>query len=242
MTESEMPGDDSDGRQVAEAGEAAGAGEAGLGVRSAGPHSLHPTASKILEAARKVLLERGHQGMTLQAIAAEAEVNKAGVWYYFGGKEPLVLALLEDITVGESLHFGTLQSADAGLEERVDLLIGTEEELRARVRRFRAIYELLPEASRDEELRKHLMTYYRAWYEWAAAVLAPAVDASGPDRPEPGGGAPKSAELGQFASLLLDGIIMQVVVGAGEFNLTAALANARRALLQAARDAAGERA
>jgi AcrR family transcriptional regulator len=199
-------------------------------VRSAGPHNLHPTASKILEAAREVLLERGHQGLTLQAIAAEAGVNKAGVWYYFGGKEPLVFALLEDITVGESLHFGTLQSADAGLEERVDLLIGTEEELRARVRRFRAIYELLPEASRDEELRKHLMTYYRAWYEWAAAVLAPAVDAT------------KSAELGQFASLLLDGIIMQVVVGTAEFDLAAALANARRALLQAARDGAGGRA
>jgi AcrR family transcriptional regulator len=222
-----MPSEDDHAAQQALA---EGASDAGLGVRSAGPHNLHPTASKILEAAREVLLERGHQGLTLQAIAAEAGVNKAGVWYYFGGKEPLVFALLEDITVGESLHFGTLQSADAGLEERVDLLIGTEEELRARVRRFRAIYELLPEASRDEELRKHLMTYYRAWYEWAAAVLAPAVDAT------------KSAELGQFASLLLDGIIMQVVVGTAEFDLAAALANARRALLQAARDGAGEQA
>jgi len=71
-------------------------GAAGFGVRSAGPHDLHPTARKILEAARKVLLERGYQAMTLQAIADQAQVNKAGVWYYFGGKQQLVFALLED--------------------------------------------------------------------------------------------------------------------------------------------------
>lgn len=202
--------------------------DAGLGVRSAGPHDLHPTAQKILEAARKVLLERGYQGMTLQAIAAEAQVNKSGVWYYFGGKQQLVFALLQDITVGESLNFGTLPDESAGLNERVDLLVGTEEELRARVRRFRAIYELLPEASRDEDLRRHLMTYYRSWYAWATAVLAPVL-------------AEEAATVGQFASVLLDGIIMQTVIGAPEFDLTVALAGARRSLLAEA-EAASTRA
>jgi AcrR family transcriptional regulator len=202
--------------------------DAGLGVHSAGPHSLHPTARKILEAARAILLERGYQGMTLQAIADEAQVNKAGVWYYFGGKQQLVFALLEDITVGESHNFGSFPPDGATLEERVSLLIGTEDELRARVRRFRAIYELLPEASRDKELGRQLRLYYEGWYGWAAAVLAPAVDDGG------GGELLPSVTLGQFASLLLDGIIMQTVVGAPGFDLTAALARARRSLLTAA--------
>ena len=210
----------------------AGAVGAGFGVRSAGPHALHPTARKILEAARAILLERGYQGMTLQAIADEARVNKAGVWYYFGGKQQLVFALLEDIMIGESLHFGTFPPAEATLEERVDLLVGTEEELRDRVRRFRAIYELLPETSRDADLHLQLMSYYRSWYEWAAAVLAPATDV-GADA-----GTPRSAALSQFASLLLDGIIMQMVVDAPGFDLPAALANARRSLLLAAQAAA----
>jgi AcrR family transcriptional regulator len=212
----------------------AAAAAAGLGVRSAGPHALHPTAHKILEAARKVLLERGYQAMTLQAIADEAQVNKAGVWYYFGGKQQLVFALLEDITVGESQHFGTLPSEDATLEERVSLLIGSEDELRDRVRRFRAIYELLPETSRDEDLRRQLRLYYDGWYEWAAVVLAPAVDAPDAGAATDGGGVPLSATLAQFASLLLDGIIMQMAVGAAGFDLTTALANVRRALLTAA--------
>ena len=166
--------------------------------------------------------------MTLQAIADEARVNKAGVWYYFGGKQQLVFALLEDIMIGESLHFGTFPTEEATLEERVDLLVGTEDELRDRVRRFRAIYELLPETSRDDDLHRQLMSYYRSWYEWAAAVLAPVTDGGGE------AGAPVSATLSQFASLLLDGIIMQMVVDAPGFELSAALANARRALLTAA--------
>ena len=104
---------------------AAGGEDAGLGVRSSVPPTLHPTAQKILAAARKILTERGYQSMTLQAISAEAQVNKAGVWYYFGGKQQLVLALLEDVTIRESLHFGTMPPEGATLAERVDLIVGT---------------------------------------------------------------------------------------------------------------------
>ena len=128
--------------------------DAGLGVHSPVPHALHPTAQKILAAARKILTERGYQGMTLQAISAEAQVNKAGVWYYFGGKQQLVLAVLEDVFVRESLHFGTMPPADASLAARVDLIIGSTRQIRDRVRRFRAFYELLPEAARDAELHR----------------------------------------------------------------------------------------
>jgi hypothetical protein len=60
------------------------------------------------------------------------------------------------------------------------------------------------------------MTYYEGWYAWANEVLAPA-------------GAP--ATIGQFASILLDGIFMQMVVAAPGFDLEAALKQARRTLV-----------
>ncbi len=55
--------------------------EEALGVRSPVPPQLHPTAQKILAAALKILTQRGYQALTLQAISAEARVNKSGVWY-----------------------------------------------------------------------------------------------------------------------------------------------------------------
>jgi AcrR family transcriptional regulator len=185
---------------------------------------LHPTAKKILVAAERIVTERGYHGLTLQAIAAESGENKAGVWYYFGGKEQLVLALLEDVAVAESHHFGARPAADATLEERIDLIVGSADQVNERVKRFAAFYELLPEASRDAELREHLMAYYQGWYAWANEVLTP----PGKDRETH---ARTSATIGQFASILLDGIFMQMVVAAPDFDLEAALRDARRTLM-----------
>ena len=185
-------------------------------TRSPMSRRLHPTAKKILGAAKRILTERGYQGLTLQAISNAAGVNKAGVWYYFGGKEQLMLALLEEVAVTESHHFGARPAADATLDERIDLIVGSADQVEERVERFAAFYELLPEASRDAELRAHLMTYYQGWYSWASEVLTPTgMDSETRSR--------RSATVGQFASILLDGIFMQMVVAAPDFDLEAAL-------------------
>lgn len=142
-----------------------------------------------------------------------------------------MLALLEDATVRESTHFGTMPPEGATLAERVRLIIGSVDQLKDRVRRFRVFYELLPETSRDAGLREHLMAYYRSWYDWAGEVLAQATaDTS----------ARRADALGQFASVVLDGIIVQMMVGAPGFDLEAALDHARRSLLLAAGGTAGE--
>jgi hypothetical protein len=91
------------------------------------------------------------------------------------------------------------------------------------VARFAAFYELLPEASRDAQLHEHLMGYYEGWYAWAGEVLEPAgADSEAAPR--------NSTGVGQFASILLDGIFMQMVVAAPGFDLEAALRDARRTL------------
>ena len=195
----------------------------GLGVRSPFPHERHPTAQKIMAAAMHVLAERGYQGMTLQAISTEAHVNKAGVWYYFGGKQQLVQALLEDILIRQSSIFGAMPPASATLAQRVDLIVGSASQVGERVGRFAAFYELLPQASRDADLHEHLMGIYQAWYDWTAEVLSPPIGRSATSDPP-------SATLAQFASILLDGIFLQMVVAAPGFNLEAALDHARLAL------------
>ena len=218
----------------------------GPGARSPISHQLHPTAQKILAAAKRILAERGYRGLTLQAISAEAHVNKSGVWYYFGGKQQLVLALLDDVAIRESHHFGTPPPAGATLADRVYLIVGSAEQVGERVQRYAAFYQLLPEASRDAELHRHLMAYYQRWYEWAAEVLSPPVAgspsvagsplvAASPTSPR------HSAALGQFASILLDGIFMQMVVASPDFDLETALEQAREALTHLiAREASGQ--
>jgi AcrR family transcriptional regulator len=47
----------------------------------------------ILDAARKVFLENGFDGATMQQIASEAGINKALLHYYFRGKDRLFEAV-----------------------------------------------------------------------------------------------------------------------------------------------------
>jgi len=54
------------------------------------------TVSRILEAARKVFLEKGMAGARMQQIADEAGINKALLHYYFRSKEQLFRQVFEE--------------------------------------------------------------------------------------------------------------------------------------------------
>ena len=53
------------------------------------------TRRRIVDAARDVLLERGHAGASTRAVADEAGVRLSLVHYHFGGKHGLLLEVLE---------------------------------------------------------------------------------------------------------------------------------------------------
>ena len=53
------------------------------------------TRRRIVDAARDVLLERGHAAASTRAVADEAGVRLSLVHYHFGGKQGLLLEVLE---------------------------------------------------------------------------------------------------------------------------------------------------
>lgn len=61
----------------------------------------------MLDAAAQVIAEQGVANLTLERVAAQANVSKGGLLYHYGTKQELVVALLDD----------TLGSADRRLEE-----------------------------------------------------------------------------------------------------------------------------
>lgn len=50
--------------------------------------------AKVLDAAERVLIERGASAFTLDAVAAQAQVSKGGLMYHFPSKEALLTALV----------------------------------------------------------------------------------------------------------------------------------------------------
>ena len=54
------------------------------------------TRTLILEATRRRLIEQGYANLNVRDIAADAGVNHALIGYHFRGKQPLVLAVLDE--------------------------------------------------------------------------------------------------------------------------------------------------
>jgi len=119
---------------------------------------LHPTAKVILVAARAVLRERGMAGLTLEAVANQANTSRTQVPYHFGSRAGLIEALFDwmffeawtrfmsppgatwPMTVHESLQWSGQELADlATVRDALDLVV---------------------HSLRDEMVRKRLVLLY----------------------------------------------------------------------------------
>ena len=90
------------------------------------------TADRILDAADKLFGQLGYDGVSMNAVAMEAEVNKASVFYHYGNKDQLFERVLENyfaahrnMIEGTDYHNGSLRErfhtmVDAYLNFMVD--------------------------------------------------------------------------------------------------------------------------
>jgi len=144
----------------------------------------------VLAAARRVFLERGYAGATLDAIAEEAGFSKGVVYSRFGGKADLFLALLEQRIEERAGQNRALADELAGAElveaalALADHLARTEPEWALLVVEFRA------HAARDPELNRR----YAEHHARTVARLADVVRFVRPDR-APAAGDRHLAEL-----------------------------------------------
>ena len=138
------------------------------------PADLPPTAKRILAAAQDILAARGYAELTITAIAQQSGVNRALVSYYFGGKAGLLAALVDTL----------FQNPDVGLVEEirsthegaglVDGFLDWQRRVSGSDRTNRMLYELLPHALRDPEVRARFADEYRVYRDVDAGCLGAA--------------------------------------------------------------------
>ena len=130
------------------------------------------TAMRILDAAKRILSERGYSKLTLQAIEEESGEYRALVAYYFGSKQGLVEALIDTLMESEDQALRERLEEIEEPGERVRALIDEQRHISADWRGFRAFYELLPNIMRDERLRGVLAADYAKSRELDRQTLA----------------------------------------------------------------------
>ncbi|MFC5996654.1 TetR/AcrR family transcriptional regulator [Pseudonocardia hispaniensis] len=125
----------------------------------------------VLGAARRIFLERGYTGATLEAIAEAAGFSKGVVYSQFGGKPDLFLALLKRRSTERAAENAAIAAAHAGLE-------GLRELLRTNLRRTEqgrdwahVLMEFRVAATRDPELnRRYAELHNHTMERFAEAV------------------------------------------------------------------------
>jgi AcrR family transcriptional regulator len=181
-------------------------------------HGMSPPALNILQAAQRVLVEKGFSGLTLRAIAAESGENSAMVQYYFGNKEGLVKAMIDSVFRDDQQDAAAAMSSvtsEDWLPRFVDGLRTISES-----RSFPVFYDILPYALRNEGLRSRMARAYDSYRRIKGDWLrlddgrAPEQDAAAdgepaaPERPP----APEDEALAGVAELMtavVDGLAIQ---------------------------------
>ena len=80
-------------------------------ARNGGIRDPEGTKAAILAAATREFTEKGFGGARIDAIAAQAKINKRMLYHYYGGKEALYVAVLEQT-------YAAIRSAEARLDLR----------------------------------------------------------------------------------------------------------------------------
>lgn len=140
------------------------------------------TRKRILEAAFQSLAARGYTSLNVRDIAKDAGVNHALISYYFGGKDRLVIAVLDE--------------ANRQLLERQQQLYGTPggfADKWARARRFyesdlasgfvRVQAELWAASLSNAELRQQFLPRIQAWKQLVLDGVREALQAYRADLP-----------------------------------------------------------
>lgn len=144
--------------------------------------SLPETARRILQAATRLLAERGYEAVTLENVATEAGVNKASIRYNFGNKAGLIGAVADALIHDECLRIAA-DTRGVPEDERLRVAMDGIRRMVVAADSFRGFFDILPHAFRDPELRARLWNLYLWWYrqnlEWLG--LGEGSDAEGSD-------------------------------------------------------------
>lgn len=170
--------------------------------------AMPPVARALVEAARRLLSEKGFQALSLEAIALEAGENKAMVRYYFGDKDGLLAALVDSLIRDTQVAVNAEMRALRPGPERIHTWADGLRRVAADTDSFNALFNLVPFILGQERLRRRIADLYD-WYR-GLNVEACLPDADDGDR--------HAAGLGALLTAVVDGIALQALLDPDDFD------------------------
>jgi AcrR family transcriptional regulator len=168
---------------------------------------MNPTAEKIVQAAKVRLQSHGYAAFSTRSLAEKAGVPLSQIHYHFGGKQGVLLALLEyenrALVSRQRQMYGTDMPLWKRYEQACDFL---DDDLESGY--VRVLQEMIAAGWSDETVAAKVLELLEAWFEVLVGVAREAEQrfgSLGPLRAEDVAGLIGMAFLGGEAVILLGG-------------------------------------
>jgi AcrR family transcriptional regulator len=178
----------------------------------------------VLAAARRVFLDKGYAGATLEAIAQEAGFSKGVVYSQFGSKADLFLALLERRIDERGAEHQRIAAELPGTQGIRALLWAEAKDQVAKQEWARLLVEFRAHAARDPALNRRYTTAHARTVQALASVLERLHQQAGLQPAV----APRS--MATFLLALRSGLLMELLASPTALDLDDAIALMSRAL------------
>jgi len=169
---------------------------------------LQPTARRIVEVARRLLIEKGYPALSLENIANACGLNKTAIRYYFGNKAGLMEAVV-DTWVHENIGLVLPGFTARPAKGRLHAFRVAKQQMSENTEVYLAFLELLPAILRDARHSERITELY----EWAMEMYSRILGADLPDL--------SAQEMRGFTQLIIavvDGLAVQHAINPEKFR------------------------
>jgi AcrR family transcriptional regulator len=168
-------------------------------LQSAQP--LPQAAREFVEAAKTLVEREGMSALTLQRVADEMGANKASIWYYFGGKEGLIEAVIHDNVLENCAWAVKGIDEQADDEARIDNLIEQTRNVLIDPHGYGGGFDLFAYSMHVDQFREQWARMYGIWYQTIRERLGLSEDLE------------LSRHSSQLLAAVVDGLAMQRLMG-----------------------------
>jgi AcrR family transcriptional regulator len=143
-----------------------------MAVRLRRAEQVERNREAVLDAARRVFLDRGYGGATVDAIAEEAGFSKGVVYSQFGSKADMFMALLERRINERAAQNERIAAGKPVAEAIRELLVAANRDVVSERAWARLLVEFRAHAARDPVLNRRYSDAHRRTVEQLAALVA----------------------------------------------------------------------
>ena len=150
-----------------------------MAVRLRRAEQVERNRTVVLDAARRVFLDRGYGGATVDAIAEEAGFSKGVVYSQFGSKADMFMALLEQRITERGAQNERIAAGKSAAEAARALLLAADRDVISDQGWAQLLVEFRAHAARDPVLNRRYADAHRRTVGQLAALLTGLYDRAG---------------------------------------------------------------